>query len=81
MLATVTTKGQVTIPKDVRDRLDIKPNDRVDFLIEGGRAILIPIKTLKDLRGAVRRRSRSYMAQERRNARQAVAARVAEEME
>ena len=81
MLATVTTKGQVTIPKDVRDRLDIKPNDRVDFLLEGGRAVLIPVKTLKDLRGAVRPRSRSYLAEERRNARQAVAARVAEEME
>ena len=81
MMATVTTKGQVTIPKNVRDRLAIKPHDRVNFLLEGGRAILIPVKTLKDLRGAVRPRSRSYLAQERPEARRAVAARVAEEME
>ncbi|MFA6108979.1 MAG: AbrB/MazE/SpoVT family DNA-binding domain-containing protein, partial [Candidatus Latescibacterota bacterium] len=39
--ATLTTKGQVTIPKAVRDRLDLKAGDRVDFLVnEAGEAIL-----------------------------------------
>lgn len=32
MSATVTTKGQVTIPKPVRDFLGIVPGTRVDFL-------------------------------------------------
>ena len=36
MLSIVTTKGQVTIPKKIRDALQIKPNDRVDFLQKGG---------------------------------------------
>ena len=39
MSVTVTRKGQVTIPKPVRDRLGIKPGSRVDFEIaEDGRA-------------------------------------------
>jgi AbrB family looped-hinge helix DNA binding protein len=32
--ARVTTKGQVTIPKDVRDRLGIRPGDEIEF-VEG----------------------------------------------
>ncbi len=30
--ATVTSKGQVTIPKDVRDRMGIRPGDQIDFV-------------------------------------------------
>jgi antitoxin PrlF len=31
-VATVTSKGQVTIPKDVRDRLGIHPGDQLEFM-------------------------------------------------
>ncbi len=81
MLSTVTTKGQVTIPKEVRDLLHIQPNDKVDFIIEGGRAILVPVKTLRDLRGAVTARPGATIAEERQTARRALADRVAEETE
>jgi antitoxin PrlF len=38
---TVTRKGQVTIPKPVRDRLGIGPGSKVDFEVaEDGRAFL-----------------------------------------
>lgn len=41
MTVTVTRKGQVTIPKQVRDRLGIHPGSRVDFEIaEDGKAFL-----------------------------------------
>jgi len=33
--ATLTSKGQLTVPKDVRDRLDLKSGDRVVFEFEG----------------------------------------------
>ena len=44
MPVTVTTKGQVTIPKPVRDRLGIKPGSAVDFeLAADGRIVLVKL--------------------------------------
>ncbi len=41
--ATVTSKGQITLPKKVRDVLRLEPGDRLDFLIqEDGRVLLQP---------------------------------------
>ncbi len=52
MPTTVTSKGQVTIPKPVRDRLGIKPGNAVEFeLIPDGRVVLVKL-------GARRPRSR-----------------------
>ncbi len=42
MSTTVTSKGQVTIPKAVRDRLNIKPGNQVNFeLADDGRVVLV----------------------------------------
>lgn len=38
--SSVTTKGQVTIPVELRERLGIKPGDRVGFVAEGDRIVL-----------------------------------------
>ena len=38
--ATITSKGQVTIPKEIRDRFGLKKADRVKFEVEGERVIL-----------------------------------------
>jgi antitoxin PrlF len=34
--AKMTTKGQVTVPKPVRDRLGLRPGDEIEFVEEGG---------------------------------------------
>jgi AbrB family looped-hinge helix DNA binding protein len=39
MNATVSEKGQVTIPKALRDRLGIRPGQVLDFGEEGGRLV------------------------------------------
>jgi len=54
-IARVMAKGQVTIPKAVRQALGIQERDRVLFLIEGERAILIPLhrRPLRLLFGAL----------------------------
>jgi antitoxin PrlF len=45
MPTTVTSKGQVTIPKPVRDRLGIKPGSAVDFELAGdGRIVLVKVE-------------------------------------
>jgi len=44
MATTVTSKGQVTIPKPVRDRLGIEPGNAVDFVLASdGRVILVKV--------------------------------------
>jgi AbrB family looped-hinge helix DNA binding protein len=76
MLSNVTTKGQVTIPVEIRTRFHICPNDRVDFYIDGERIIITPVRTLKQLRGSIAAVGSSTLVKEREEAKRAVAERV-----
>ncbi len=38
---TLTVKGQVTIPKRVRDAMGLKPGDEVDFVVDARGEILL----------------------------------------
>lgn len=41
--ATITTKGQATIPKEIRTHLHLQPGDRLEFIIdEDGRVLVMP---------------------------------------
>jgi AbrB family looped-hinge helix DNA binding protein len=43
--ATMTSKGQITVPKDIRLKLGLRPGDRIRFLLEAdGRVRLMPAK-------------------------------------
>ena len=43
--AKMTSKGQITVPKDIRMKLGLKPGDRIRFLLEAdGRVKLMPAK-------------------------------------
>ncbi len=57
---TVTSKGQVTIPKRIREFLRVKSGDRIDFDIDArGEVIVRPAGTdLKALKGLLRRPGR-----------------------
>jgi AbrB family looped-hinge helix DNA binding protein len=53
--ATVTSKGQLTLPKDVRLALGVGPGDRVDFvrMEDGNFAVLPATHPVKRLKGLI----------------------------
>jgi len=53
LISTVTQKGQVTIPKQIRNALQLKTNDKVIFVRRGDSIILKPVKDILSLRGVV----------------------------
>jgi AbrB family looped-hinge helix DNA binding protein len=39
--STITAKGQTTVPKEIRDRLKLKPGDKIEYVVEpDGRVVL-----------------------------------------
>ncbi len=64
--ATVTSKGQITLPKDIRDRLGLRKGDRVRFVVDDdGRVRLLPAKRdISALVGILPRPSRARSTRE-----------------
>ena len=55
MEAAITSKGQVTIPKSIREHLRVKPGDRVKFFIHpDGTVVILPKLPVSALRGVLR---------------------------
>ncbi len=80
--ARVTSKGQVTVPKEVRDRLGVEPGDSLEFRYVGDRLEVSAFRRrrLEEFRGLFRvaqsapfgqERARAWSAQTRRLARKA----------
>ena len=51
--ALLTSKGQTTIPKDVRDYLGLRPGDRIEFVLTEDKTVLLKPATraVTDLKG------------------------------
>lgn len=50
----ISTKFQVVIPKSVRERLGLKPRQRLHVIEKGGVITLVPEVPLKSLKGVVK---------------------------
>jgi len=76
--STITRKGQVTIPKAIRDRLGVKEGEKVFFVMRGEEVVLKVVKgTILDLRGSVRASAHPEDFEKiRRSVKQAVAKKV-----
>ena len=54
MSVTLTSKGQVTIPKAVRNSLHLKTGDKLEFVLHQNSVEIIPIcGSVRDLKGMV----------------------------
>lgn len=51
--STITQKGQVAIPKQIRDQLNLKPFDRVHFTLKEGKIIAEPTFSINDMLGII----------------------------
>jgi antitoxin PrlF len=59
--ATVTSKGQVTIPKEIREQMNISAKDELSFVVLRDGKLIVRRKThdIADLRGAWKKLTRA----------------------
>ncbi len=53
-ITTITKKGQITIPKIIREHLSLKEKDKLLVRLDGNKAVIQKIPSLLKLRGSVR---------------------------
>jgi len=64
MESAITSKGQATIPKAIREHLQLKPGDRVKFFVHpDGSVAILPKLAARALRGIVKPRRRPVTIQ------------------
>lgn len=66
MVATVTSKGQVTLPAEVRRRLSIHAGSKLEFVIRGSNRLEVICLdgSIKDLKGLLPRPERTLSLNE-----------------
>ncbi len=75
--ATLTSKGQITVPRDVRKRLGLDSGDKIEFVeIEQGLFAIRPvIEDVRSLKGLLKKPDKSVSVQDMNEAIYARAAR------
>jgi len=46
--SVINSKGQVTVPQEIRIRLGLKKGDRVEFVVEGGNTVIRPVRAAEN---------------------------------
>ncbi len=49
----ITSKGQTTLPKAVREALSVQAGDRIRYVIEGSEVRILPVRPIDRLYGAL----------------------------
>ena len=68
--STLTSKGQTTIPKDVRNHLKLRTGDQIDFVIEPDGSVVIRPATVhvRELKGILHRKGMKALSVNAMNA-------------
>ena len=53
-IATVSSKFQISIPKEVRDQLGLRPGQKVAFIAKPEGYVIVPVPKREDLAGIAR---------------------------
>ena len=65
--STITSKGQMTIPKKVRDEAGLRPGDRVHYTVLADRTIIVRVKNLSVRELGLKPKSGRHVAAEQLN--------------
>ena len=56
--STVTSKGQTTLPKEVRKALGLRPGDKVRYVVLDGEVRILKVRSIAELAGMLARPDR-----------------------
>ncbi|MEW6456729.1 MAG: AbrB/MazE/SpoVT family DNA-binding domain-containing protein [Acidobacteriota bacterium] len=62
-ISKITSKGQITLPKKIRDSLHLKEGMLIIFEEQEDKIIIKPQKTLKDFRGVLRSKEKKFSSE------------------
>ena len=65
-LVTVSPKYQVVIPREIRESMDLKPGEKVQVFQVGNRIELVPVRSMRLMRGFLRGIDTSVLREEDR---------------
>jgi len=55
MMTSVTAKGQTTVPREVRERLKLKPGAKIKWFFDAhGGVVILPVQPVSTLKGLLK---------------------------
>jgi AbrB family looped-hinge helix DNA binding protein len=76
--AKITSKGQITLPREIRKFLNVHEGNIVSFEKEDDRVVIKPAKTLKEFRGFLKGRGKADFDELRKKAKEYVGKKVSQ---
>ena len=65
VMTTISSKFQIVIPKELREKLHLSPKQRLHVMVKGGIITLVPEVPLKSLRGALKGLSKTDLREKK----------------
>lgn len=71
-ITSLTQKGQVAIPKNIRDLFNLKPYDKLQFSVENNKILAEPVSSVDSMFGVIKTKKSLTKKQMKRTIREAV---------